>query len=310
MNFLKKRYGQITIAVLGVTMGIHIFMCSIITGGFETKLIYYPIDREIRNIWIDIDEKVQDTYFFSRDGVKLNGWYVKAKSDKPTIIYCHGQGENISFWQNVIKFLADKGYGIFLLDYRGHGKSEGKPYESGLYLDLEASVKYLKIYENVSEDNIILWGRSLGGAVVTDIASRNNFKAVILESTFTNIRKEALHLTETGILEGKFGFWSKLSSFFVKYIPLTQKFSSDKKIHRIKSPLLIGHSLHDVTVPVEMSYKLKSLNSSAKLFISDKGSHHENDWFFPEVLNFLESLNTPVKPNPVSNSELSANKHV
>ena len=293
MNFLNKRHGKIVIA--GVIIGIQFFMCTILFGGIESKLIYSPIDKEIRNIWIDIDENIQDTYFFSRDGIRLNAWYVKAKQDKPTIIYCHGQGENISLWQNVIKFFADKGYGVFLLDYRGHGRSEGKPFESGLYIDLESSVKYLETYEKVSRDNLILWGRSLGGAVVADIASRNSFKAVILESAFTNIREEALHLTGTGILENKLGIWSFLSSFFVKIMPVTQKFATDKKIHKIKVPLLMGHSTHDVTVPVEMSHKLASLNNSAKLFISDTGSHHESDWFFPEVLKFIKTLEPVAK---------------
>ncbi|HSA05768.1 MAG TPA: alpha/beta fold hydrolase [Candidatus Gastranaerophilales bacterium] len=291
---MKKRYGKIIIAALGLITGFHVFMCSILFGGIETKLIYYPMDTEIKNIWINIDKKVENMYFYSRDGIKLNGWYVKAEHKKPTIIYCHGQGENISLWQNVIKFLADKGYGIFLVEYRGHGKSSGKPFESGLYIDLESSVNYLKTNEKISENNIILWGRSLGGAVVTDVASRNDFKAIILESSFTNIRDEALHLTATGVLENKLGFWRNVSSLSVKIMPMTQKFESDKKIHKIKSPLLIGHSIHDTTVPVEMSYQLKTLNNSAKLFISDRGSHHESEWFFPEVIKFIESLEKPV----------------
>lgn len=268
---------------------IQIFLCSIFTGGFQSRLIYYPMDKEIRNIWINIEQDIQDTYFFSRDGIKLNAWYVKAKPNKPTIIYCHGQGENISLWQNVIKFLADRGYGVFMLEYRGHGRSEGNPFESGLYVDLESAVKYLKVYENLPQEDIVLWGRSLGGAVVADVASRKNFKAVILESTFTNIREEAIHLTENGVLENKFGIWRAFSTLFVKIYPITQKFSTDKKIHRIEEPLLIGHSLYDATVPVEMSYKLSELNPNAKTFFCECGSHHENDWFFEEVLKFLES---------------------
>ncbi len=307
MRFLKKRHGGIALAILGGIVWVQLFMCSIIFGGLETKLIYYPIDQYFSNIWINIAKPIQDTYFYSRDGVRLNGWYVKAHDGKPTIVYCHGQGENISEWQNVIKLLADKGYGIFLLEYRGHGKSEGKPSESGLYIDLESAVKYLKDYENVPKDNIILWGRSLGGAVVADVASRNSFKAVILESTFTNIRKEAMHLTETGVLESKFGFWTWISTLFVKIMPMTQKFETDKKIYKIQSPLLIGGSINDTTVPVEMAYRLKALNPSAKLFISETGSHHQSDWFFPEAMDFIKFVNTPpvaqdqtLSPEPLS----------
>lgn len=287
---MTKRQGEIATAFLCFISGFQLFIASIFFGGIETKLIYHPMDNKLRDIWINTEKTVQDIYFYSRDGIKLNAWYIKAEKNKSTIIYCHGQGENISLWQNVLKYFSDKGYGVFMLEYRGHGKNEGKPYESGLYIDLESAVNYLNTCEKVMKKDIILWGRSLGGAVVADVASRGSFRGVILESAFTNIRSEALHLASTGILESKFGFWRWISGIVIKIMPITQKFENDRKIHKIKSPLLIGHSRHDVTVPVEMSYKLKALNNSAKLYISDSGSHHENDWFFPEVLDFIKSL--------------------
>jgi fermentation-respiration switch protein FrsA (DUF1100 family) len=277
--------------VISSVVGANMLMSSVLFGGIENKLLYYPMYKTTAQIRIDVDGGVQDTYFFSRDGHKLNAWYIKAKTNMPTVIYCHGQGENLSQWQNIAQFLANMGYGVFMLDYRGHGKSEGTPTESGLYIDLESSINYLVSDKDVKRDNIILWGRSLGSAVVADVASRDSFKAVILESPFTNIRDEALHLTENNILESKLGFWSSFSTKFVKFIPLTQKFATDTKIYKIKSPLLIGHSINDVTVPVEMSYKLGSLNPNAKLFISNTGSHHESEWFFEEIKSFLNMHN-------------------
>ena len=288
--FTKTRLGRIGTYFLSSVVGVNIFMSSMIFGGLEDKLIFYPIDKDFAQIRINADEPIQDTYFYSRDGFKLNGWYIKAQGNNPTIIYCHGQGENLSQWQNVAQFLTNNGYGVFMIDYRGHGKSEGGPYEQGLYIDLESAINYLVDSKKVNRDNLVLWGRSMGGAIVADVASRNNFKAVILESTFTNLRDEAIHLTSTGILESKLGFWSSLSTRFVRYIPLITKFSTDKKICKITSPLLIGGSKNDETVPVAMSYKLESLNPKAKLFISETGSHHESEWFFPEVKEFLQSV--------------------
>ena len=289
--FLKFNKGHAATVFLSSIIGVNMLIGGVFCGSIEDKLIFYPIKEDFANIRIDSNKPVQDTYFFSRDGYKLNAWYIAAKEGKPTVVYCHGQGENLSEWQNVAQFLTDIGYGVFMIDYRGHGKSEGHPTETGLYIDLQSSIKYLVNYENVDRNDIILWGRSLGGAVVADVASRDKFKAVILESTFTNLRDEALHLTSTGILESKLGFWKSFSTRFVRCYPLTQKFSTDKKIHKIKSPLFIGHSMNDVTVPVEMSYKLAKLNPHAKLFISKTGGHHETEWIFPEVKQFLESLN-------------------
>lgn len=260
-------------------------------GGMETRLIYYPIKSNMMPVRLEIEGKLQDIYFYSLDGLKLNAWYIKAKDNMPTVIYCHGQGENISLWQNVAQFLADNGYGVFMLDYRGHGRSEGTPFESGLYIDLESSIKYLKDNEKVEQSNIVLWGRSIGGAVVADVASRDRFRGVILESTFTNIRDEAIHLTQNGILESRFGFWEGLASNFVKFMPLTQKFQTEFKIYKINYPLLIGHSIHDKTVPVQMAYKLAAHNPKCQLYISKTGAHHSSEWFYPRVLEFLETLN-------------------
>ena len=260
-------------------------------GDFETRMIYHPINKNIAPVRMELQNKLQDTYFYSGDGVKLNAWYIKAQGNKPTVIYCHGQGENVSLWQDLAQVLADNGYGVFMLDYRGHGRSQGNPTESGLYRDLESAIKYLKDYEHLPQNNLVLWGRSLGGAVVADIASRDRFKGVILDSTFTNIRNEGLHLVKTGILEGKGGFWSGMASKFVKYMPLTQKFDTEHKIYKIDSPLLIAHSVNDTTVPVKMSYELASHNPKAQLFICKTGSHHSSEWIMPKVLEFLGYLN-------------------
>ncbi len=256
----------------------------------EKKLIYYPMNKKIADVRLNLTEALQDINFYSLDGTKLNAWYIESQKNKPTIVYCHGQGENISMWQSIAQFLSDNGYGIFMLEYRGHGRSKGSPRESGLYLDLESAIKYLKDYENVEQKNIVLWGRSLGGAVVCDVASRDDFMGVILESTFTNIREEALFITKNKILESKFAFWTKVSSKFIEAMPLTQKFDNENKVGMISSPLLIAHSIHDRTVPSYMSIELSKRNPRAKLYISKKGSHHSSEWVKDEVLKFLKKL--------------------
>lgn len=261
-------------------------------GNIESKLIYEPRNREIADVRLKLTNPLENTYFYSLDGVKLNAWYIQAKENKPTIVYCHGQGENISLWQSVAQSVIDQGYGIFMLDYRGHGRSNGEPSETGLYLDLESAVKYLKDYKKIDKEHIVLWGRSLGGAVVADIASRDNsYKGVILESAFTNIRDAAKYITNTKICEGKCRIWSRLSTRFIKCFPMTQKYATDEKIHKIKSPLLIAASMNDETVPVHMSYDLANLCNDEQLYICDKGSHHASEWLKPRAIEFLNSLN-------------------
>ena len=296
-NFIRKLKNYKTLSKLGIVimslfLSLQTGQYALGWGGIESKLIYHPINKNMSDVRLNLKYQMEDTYFYSLDGIKLNAWYVPAAQDKPTVIYRHGQGENISLWQSVAQFLADNGYGVFMLDYRGHGRSEGEPSETGLYKDLESAIKYLNETKNVSKSNTILWGRSMGGAVVADIASREGtFKGVILESTFTNIRDAAIHLTETGVLESKAKIWSRISTDIVKCYPLTQTFETDKKIQKIKSPLLIAASVNDETIPVEMSKELAGLNRSAKLYISSQGSHHSSEWFKPRALEFLKSLN-------------------
>lgn len=287
MGFFKL---SLFILLIGIIFGCQLVQPALAFGGYEKDLIYYPMDRQIADVRLELKNRLEDTYFYSLDGVRLNAWYIKADKGKPTIIYCHGQGENISQWQSVAQALADNGYGVFMLEYRGHGRSEGTPKETGLYTDLESAVKYLKTYDNVSQDNIVLWGRSLGGAVVADVASRDLYKGVILESTFTNIRDAGVHMCSTKILEGKLRIWSRIATCFVKRMPITQKFDTENKIAKVKSPLFIGHSINDETIPVKMGEKLASLNPNAQFFISKTGSHHSSEWFIPQAMEFIKTL--------------------
>lgn len=260
-------------------------------GNFETKLIYYPIEQNMAELWIKLAKPLEDTYFFSLDGIKLNGWYIKANKEKPTVIYCHGQGENITMWQSIAEFLVDQGYGVFMIDYRGHGRSKGTPSESGLYIDLESAIKYLQEDKGIPKNKMILWGRSLGGAVVADIASRDSeFDAVILESTFTNLREAAIHITETKISEGDNHFWSHISTKFLKCYPLTQTFETDRKVVKIRSPLFIAASMNDETIPFFMSEELAHKNQNAELYISHEGSHHSSEWLKSRLLEFLKKI--------------------
>ncbi|NJL10541.1 MAG: hypothetical protein HC908_11195, partial [Calothrix sp. SM1_7_51] len=89
-----------------------------------------------------------------------------------------------------------------------------------------------------------------------------------------------------------------MATKFVKHIPLTQKFETEKKINKITSPLLIAASKNDTTIPYQMSKQLASINQRAKLFISDKGSHHNSEWLLKEAVRFLNSLTSDNKVSP------------
>jgi len=248
------------------------------------SFIYAPIKEQTGSAL----KKVQDIYLTTSDNVKINVRYVKAKDNKPTILFCHGNGGNISYYDEITDIFSSKGYGVLLLDYRGYGKSQGTPSETGLYRDINAALDFLRKREQLSNKQIILYGLSLGGAVVTEIASKEQFKAVLLQSTFTNVKEEAVFVYQR---IGKDKFAKTLIKTFFDNLIYYQKYDNESKIGKISSPLLIAHDVPDEVIPVKMSYELAKLNPKAKLFISKTGSHNDGTWFYGEALKFIQQLN-------------------
>lgn len=113
--------------------------------------IYYP-KKQI----LDTNYKYEEVYFRSLDNTKLNARYIPPKENKPIILFSHGNWGNISWFFDIMIPFAKKGYGIFIYDYRGFGKSKGFPYENGLYKDLRASIYYLNKEKRTPNKDIIL----------------------------------------------------------------------------------------------------------------------------------------------------------
>lgn len=272
------------------------FIIKIITIQF--LLLYFiilPIYIESRLYYPDTKTpvppiKLENICYKTPDNVKINAWYVKAKENQPTIVFCHGNGGNLSYYQSILKFLSANGYGVFLFDYRGYGKSTGIPSEIGLYTDLKSAIHYLEDKKRIFKEQIVLWGQSLGGAVAIDIAAKNKFKGVIIQSSFTNVKDMATYTLQTKYLNIKTPFKKNITSNFIKYMPLAQNYDSIEKIKNVQSPLFIAHALPDKIIPCHMSVKLSKANHKAILYISKTGGHNHYDWIENKALNFIQSL--------------------
>lgn len=248
--------------------------------------IYHPV-KLTNNPQTDIKNNAEIVYFNSEDGTRINALYIKAKADMPTIIAFHGNSGNIELEQNLARFCNDNGYGVLLTDYRGYGKSSGSPTENGLYMDAEASLKYLKNKKHLEERNLFVWGVSLGSAVAVDLASKHKFKAVVLSSTFTDIEDVAASLLNTKINKENNPNLSLNIYYFIKFLPLSIKYDNFSKIKKINCPILIINSKQDEQFPYEMAEELASQNKKAKLFLSEYGAHGDIDWMKKEILKFL-----------------------
>ena len=130
----------------------------------------------------------EDVWLQTEDGVRLHGWYLPRAGARRVLLFFHGNAGNISHRQATLEIFHRLGLSVLILDYRGYGRSEGRPSERGLYRDARAAWDHLVDGRGVAPSDIVLFGRSLGGAVAAELASQVQPRALILESTFSSAR--------------------------------------------------------------------------------------------------------------------------
>ncbi len=224
----------------------------------QSRMLYYPV-KEIEATPLDIGLRYEEVTFRTRDGITISGWYIPAEGEKGVLLFCHGNAGNISHRLDSIKIFHDLGLGVLIFDYRGYGRSEGKPSEEGTYLDAEAAWDYLLEARGKPRDKIIVFGRSLGGAVATELALRKDPIGLIIESGFTSVPD----------LGRKFYPWLpvRLLSRF--------RYATLEKIGSIKCPKLIVHSPEDEIVPFAHGKAIYDKASPPKEILAISGDHNE-----------------------------------
>lgn len=249
----------------------------------EYKSLYYPF-RSIQATPEEIDLDYEDVILTTKDGVQLNGWFIPSDTPRATILFSHGNGGNIGHRLEKLKMLNDLSLNVLIYDYRGYGRSKGKPSEGGLYLDAEAAYEYLVSEKKIRSDRIIAYGESLGGAVAVDLAVRHNSGAVIIEEGFTSVKDMA----------------KKIFPFIPSFI-YKSSYNSLEKIKSVKVPKLIFHSADDEIVPFEQGQRLFDNASEPKKFVQLQGGH--NDAFLVSRDIFISEINELVSNYKSANSE-------
>jgi fermentation-respiration switch protein FrsA (DUF1100 family) len=232
---------------------------GVLTGPLEQQLVYQPSGPAKANFETPNLAR-EDVYFTSADGVKLHGWYCPAKTPRGVVLFAHGNGGNLSSRWERYRLLANRlELTVLAFDYRGYGQSEGKPSEAGVMADARAARAFLATKAHVAESEIILYGQSLGGAVMVELAATDGAKALILESTFTSLADVAnfkFPLTPPGKI-------------------LRNEFNSLAKIDQYRGPLLIVHGDADRIVPIEQAQRLYAAANEPKSFVKvEKGPHN------------------------------------
>ena len=266
--------------------GIHL------TKKAENFLFFSPRVYKVTRIKKELKEVYEPVRLFTDDMVRLHAGYSAPEYGKPVVIFFHGQSENITKWQDTFMFLKRLGYGALFLSYRGHFKSAGRPSEEGIYTDAITAIEFLIKEKNIKEENIILWGRSLGSAVAVETALKyNNIKAIILESPIANIKQAALSVFSRYIKIFKILVLKRFIKYLIENAKYIQKFANDEKIQRVKCPILIMHAKNDEKISYEQAILLAQKNPAARLVLEENGSHDCADWCYPHAKEFIEGLN-------------------
>ncbi|MCW9707811.1 alpha/beta hydrolase [Fodinibius salsisoli] len=251
---------------------------------FQAKMVYHPTEE----LWGDpssVGLPFEEIIFETTDGIQLHGWFISAGSEKPTVLYCHGNAGNISGRLASIKLLHSLGVNVFIFDYRGYGKSEGSPSEQGTYRDAKAAWDYLTTVRGIDSKNIIIKGRSLGGAIAAWLGARTNPAALIIESTFTSA--------------------ADLGADLYPWLPVRQllryQYPTIDYIKEVKVPLFMAHSRDDRVVPFHHGNVLFEAAPEPKTFVELQGSHGTG--FLDTGLEYREALQQFLDTDAYPNSK-------
>jgi len=254
---LRRRVRRILIAGLTTAVAVFAVVCVVVFS-LQARLIYFP-DRDYWTTPDEVGLAYEDLTLTTEDGVSITAWHVPHDQPKGTVLFCHGNAGNIADRVGTLKSFHYLGYNVLIFDYRGYGHSEGKPTETGTYRDAEAAWRYLTETRGESPAGIVLFGRSLGGAVAIDLANRITPAALIAESTFTSvvdIGKRQFPFLPVGLL-------------------CKHRYESIGKVSRIACPKLFLHGTEDELVPFENGRRLFEAAAEPKDFIQTPGGHNQ-----------------------------------
>lgn len=245
------------------TLAIGYMACCLVLFLMQSKFIYFPfkeLDATPKDIGLDYEELT----LRASDGVGIGAWLVPRSDARGVALFCHGNAGNISHCLPLIKTLHDAGCSVLAFDYRGFGKSGGKPSEQGTYDDAQAAWDYLVKERRVPAERIVVFGWSLGGAVAARLAANlppeRRPGSVILSSSFSSIADMA----------------RKHYPIFPVRLLLRFEYPTAANASKIKSPVLVIHSRDDEIVPLKQGRKIFDSITSEKSFLETTGGHNDD----------------------------------
>ena len=302
MRFLKAFWNsnnlllRVTRITGTATLGLIILIVA-----FEDKLIYFP-EKYPEGDWAvaetsghdtnglregAIVPRIKDCFFPTSDGLRLHGWYCtpvcKAGAAFETVpsqmvlLWFHGNAGNITYRYDMIRMLITIPSDVFIIDYRGYGKSEGSPTERGLYLDAQAAWDFLTNELSIPPERIIIFGKSVGGVPAIDLAARVRAAGLIVQSSFSSAKDMVREIMPL------------FPALF-----LHTKMNSVDRIKGVDCPKLFIHSRTDEVVPFKLGVRLFEAAPEPKEFFEVAGASHNSTYltggrpYFEAFRRFVE----------------------
>ena len=259
------------IGTVGLVLVVSYLGIMLLIYAFQSQLLFFP-KHEIANIPSDFGLPYDTVTIKTSDNINLAGWFIPHERSKGVILFCHGNAGNISHRIESIQIFHQLALSVLIFDYRGYGNSKGKPSEVGTYRDVEAAWKYLVEEKNIPPKEIIIFGRSLGGAIAAWLAQRVSPKALLIESTFTSI--------------------PDLGAEIYPFLPVKKfsklKYTTKEYVKHLNCPVLIIHSPDDKVAPFHHGKAIFNYARDPKFFLEIRGSH--NDGFLTSGDDYIDGI--------------------
>lgn len=253
----------------------------------QPGMIFYPV-RTLEATPQEWGMAYEDVILATEDGIELHGWYIPAPQANGTLLFLHGNAGNISHRRDSIAIFRRLGLDVFIFDYRGYGRSQGRPDEIGLYRDAQAAWRYLTQTREVAARDIVVFGRSLGGAVAAHLVAREPARALILESTFSSARD----------------FARQVLPLLSRLVTVRYDFDTTGQMQAVNCPVLVLHSPDDEIMPYALGERVFQAAREPKRFVRLRGDHNSGFLLsqpaYERALgDFLASLSTEDQPRAV-----------
>ena len=250
-----------------------------ISPTFAERLLFHPEHLGSTSPPVVAGTRARDIWLTAEDGTRIHSWLFEVPGEAPIVILFHGNAGHIGHRTPLAAGLVSRQLSVLLVDYRGYGRSEGRPSEKGLYLDGEATYGFV-VDRLGGARKVVLFGRSLGAAVATHVASRREVGCLVLEAPFTSLGEIAAAV------------YPFLPSFLFRR--LRGRLDTLTEISRVSSPVLVIHGTRDRIVPFRMGEAIYRAAPEPRTWFPVEGAGHNDvyyvggDDYFDRIACFIQ----------------------